>query len=68
MYDKSKNFMERFDDIFNDNFISTATEEEIESRFEYLKTLCTKEGLRFEEVVGELEFYCNSFISELARA
>jgi len=66
MYDKTKDFMECFDEIFNDHFIETATDEEIESRFEYLKKQCEKDNGRFDEAVDELEFYCNSFIAAMA--
>ncbi|MDD3118202.1 MAG: hypothetical protein PHQ27_03405 [Victivallales bacterium] len=65
MYDKTSSIMDRFDELFNDNFITTATNEEIEARFEYLKSLCVRDKIDFAALLDELEFYCNSYIAEM---
>ena len=64
MYDKTSNLMERFDELFNDHFIATATDEDIDSRFEYLKNLCARDQLNFNELLEELESHCNSYIAK----
>ncbi len=68
MRSKIQTFIERFDFIFNDEFIENATEEEIESCFDLLKENCEKDHMKTNEFVGELEFYCNSFIASVAQA
>jgi len=67
MYDRVKNLLDCFDEIFNDNFIETASEEEIELRFEYLKDLCKRDHMEFNSLLDELEFSCNSYIDEVTR-
>lgn len=68
MPNKTPAVIERFDDLFNDNFVEVATEEEIELRFDYMKTVCEKDNLKTDEVIEELEFYCNSFIENIVSA
>lgn len=68
MYDESRVPIKRFDDLFNDDFIEIATEEEMELRFDYLRQLCERDDLKMEDVIEELEFYCNSFIADVVGA
>ncbi len=66
----NKNFtvIERFDDLFNDDFIEKATEEEMELCFDRMKKICELDNFTTNEVMEELEFYCNSFITNIASA
>jgi len=68
MNKKMPTVIEHFDDLFNDDFIEGATEEEIELRFDHMKKVCAKDNFRSDEVMEELEFYCNSFIANIASA
>lgn len=66
MSGKELSVIQRFDRLFNDDFIEKATDEEVEICFERLKRICEQDNLGFAEMIGELEFYCNSFIDNVA--
>ena len=68
MHSRKPTVIERFDYFFNDEFIESATEEELEQRLDYMKVICKKDNLNPDEVMEELEFYCNSFIANIASA
>lgn len=67
MPNKVPTVIQRFDRLFNDEFIEKATDEEVEICFDRLKKICEQDNLGFAEIIGELEFYCNSFIDNVAR-
>ena len=60
--------IEHFDELFNDTFIEKATEEEMELCFDRWKKICEQDNLKTNEVIAELEFYCNSYIAKLISA
>lgn len=68
MRNRKPTVIERFDNLFNDEFIEKATEREIELSFDRLVNNCKQDNMNDNEVIGELEFYCNSFIANIARA
>ncbi|MBN2641080.1 MAG: hypothetical protein JXR78_05475 [Victivallales bacterium] len=68
MRSRKQTVIERFDNLFNDEFIEKATEREIELSFDRLVNNCRQDNMNDNEVIGELEFYCNSFIANIARA
>jgi len=65
---KTLSAIQRFDNLFDDAFIENATEEEIELRFNRMKKICEQDNLKLNEVIDELEFYCNSFIANVTGA
>ena len=67
MHNKIPTVIERFDRLFNDEFIEKATDEEVEKCFDHLKKSCEQDNMEFAEIIEELEFYCNSFITNIAR-
>lgn len=68
MQNKTLSAIQRFDNLFDDAFIENATEEEIELRFNRMKKICEQDNLKLNEVIDELEFYCNSFIANVTGA
>lgn len=57
--------LDSFDEMFNDDFIAEADDEEIENRFKYLEDNCSRHQLDYNELLLELEFQCNSFIHDM---
>lgn len=68
MCDRIKSALDCFDEMFNDNFIEHANEEEIENRFHFLRDVCDKNEIEFNNLIDELEFNCNSFITAMVSA
>lgn len=67
MSNKIPTVIDLFDNLFDDKFVEKATDEEIESCFIRMKEICAQESLNMNEVIEELEFYCNSFIAHVSR-
>ncbi|MBN2643547.1 MAG: hypothetical protein JXR78_17985 [Victivallales bacterium] len=67
MQDYLKSGIDCFDEMFNDDFVQNASEEDIEIRFQYLQKTCKRKNIAFQELLDELEFNCNSFIEDIIR-
>ncbi len=65
MQDYLKSGLDCFDEMFNDDFIQTAGEDDMETRFKYLEESCRRKNIKFDELIDELEFNCHSFIEDL---
>jgi len=66
MYDQMGSLLKSFDEMFNDDFLTDAKDEEIELRFKFMQDLCQTHKIDFKHLVDELEFSCNSFIAKVA--
>ena len=65
MYDQMGSLLKSFDEVFNDDFLATADEDEIEQRFKFMEELCAVQKIDYRQLMDELEFHCNSFISQI---
>lgn len=65
MYDQMESLLRSFDEVFNDDFLAAASDEEIETRFKFMQNLCTTHKIDFSRLMDELEFHCNTFITKV---